>query len=222
MGKYRLPISGLAGKDVLTMLLGVDVSNWQAVIDWGTLGQAGFGFAMIKASEGVDYLDPQFGANWAGIGGTSMVRGAYGFMRPSLGSGRENAEQLFRSVGRARLGDIFALDLEDPDVAPDADLMAFTIDAAVSIRREVGVWPLIYSGVSYLQAHNITPTGDLANCGLWLANWSGGLPLVLAGWPFWAMCQFGTASRVPGVNWVVDLDVFNGRRDQLLAYGWQG
>jgi lysozyme len=43
---------------------GVDVSHHQGPIDWRALAGSGVRFAYIKATEGSDYVDPAFAANW--------------------------------------------------------------------------------------------------------------------------------------------------------------
>lgn len=56
---------------------GIDVSRHQGLIDWRAVGQAGVGFAYIKASEGGDEKDWRFEENWRGAGQAGIARGAY-------------------------------------------------------------------------------------------------------------------------------------------------
>ena len=48
---------------------GIDVSHYQGDIRWSRLPNAGVDFAYIKATEGGDYVDPNFATNWAGAKG---------------------------------------------------------------------------------------------------------------------------------------------------------
>ena len=42
---------------------GLDVSNWQRTIQWSAVARAGYRFAMLKASEGITYVDPYYRPN---------------------------------------------------------------------------------------------------------------------------------------------------------------
>src|SRR3569832_1477885 len=59
---------------------GVGVSRNQGRIAFGRLRAAVAHFAFIKATEGADYVDPNFAANWAGARAAGMARAAYHFM----------------------------------------------------------------------------------------------------------------------------------------------
>lgn len=56
---------------------GIDVSAHQHEIDWARVEGDGIEFAYIKATEGGDFVDDRFAANWAGAGDAGVDRGAY-------------------------------------------------------------------------------------------------------------------------------------------------
>ena len=58
---------------------GVDVSAHQGRIDWRRVSADGIGFAYIKATEGGDFVDVRFAANWAEAATAGVERGAYHF-----------------------------------------------------------------------------------------------------------------------------------------------
>ena len=58
---------------------GVDVSAHQGGINWRRVAADDIGFAYIKATEGGDFVDARFGANWAGAATAGVDRGAYHF-----------------------------------------------------------------------------------------------------------------------------------------------
>lgn len=59
---------------------GIDVSHHQGAIDWPAVARNGdVHFAYIKATEGGDFKDRAFAANWAGARAAGIVRGAYHF-----------------------------------------------------------------------------------------------------------------------------------------------
>ena len=67
---------------------GVDVSHHQGEIDWPRLSGENNSFAFIKATEGGDFVDPRFAANWSAAGRAALRVGAYHFFR----SGKIGAE----------------------------------------------------------------------------------------------------------------------------------
>ena len=59
----------------------IDVSHNNGVMDWEQAKSEGVTHAYIKASDGPDWHDPQFVANWAGAKAAGIQRGAYHFYR---------------------------------------------------------------------------------------------------------------------------------------------
>ncbi len=84
---------------------GVDVSRWQANIDWPQLRTRGANFAFIKATDGGDHLDPMFRTNWQRAKEAGIRRGAYHFFYWCRSAG-EQADWFIRNVPR------------DPDALP--------------------------------------------------------------------------------------------------------
>src|ERR1044071_3304348 len=58
---------------------GIDVSHHQGNIDWKSVKTSGITFAYLKATEGSDFADADFPANWHGSAKPGLVRGAYHF-----------------------------------------------------------------------------------------------------------------------------------------------
>jgi len=59
---------------------GIDISRYQGQVDFDRARAAGAHFVFIKATEGADYVDPNFRSNWARAKAAGMARGAYHFM----------------------------------------------------------------------------------------------------------------------------------------------
>src|ERR1035437_2890875 len=55
-------------------LEGLDVSRWQATINWPLVKAAGKKFVVMKATEGTGYVDPQYAINRAGAMGVGIDR----------------------------------------------------------------------------------------------------------------------------------------------------
>lgn len=60
---------------------GVDVSHFQAGVSWSTLASAGYGYAVIKATQGM-HTDPLFLVNAGGAADAGFITFAYPFLTP--------------------------------------------------------------------------------------------------------------------------------------------
>lgn len=81
----------------MTLIQGIDVSHYQTVRDFAALRAAGFRFCIVKATEGVDYTDPGFGATMAAMAAVPedaprFYPGVYHFGRPDHHPGRSGGE----------------------------------------------------------------------------------------------------------------------------------
>ncbi len=198
------------------MIEGIDVSNHQGYIDWAAVAGAGKRFALLKATEGLHYVDPYLGLNWAESKANGLCRGAYHFARPQHGSGAAQAHYFLDAL-RLEPGDLLALDLEDGP--PGSGLGAFALDFLLTCYAETGCRPLLYTGHYFIREHAVDQPA-LAEYGLWLASWQAELPPVPAPWPFIAVWQYSATQSCPGVIGACDLDRFNGDdAAQLVAYG---
>lgn len=96
----QLRLDATPDANLLANPVGVDVSNWQGAINWGSVRGAGIEFSWMKATEGTTYKDPRFSANYLGAYNAGVIRGAYHFARPDLSGGAAQAN-FFASSGGA-------------------------------------------------------------------------------------------------------------------------
>jgi len=200
----------------VTLTKGVDVSQFQGLINWAVAHQNGVEFAFIKATEGTGFTDPLFATNWAGTKAAGVARAAYHFLRPDLGLLPAAEADHFASVVKLSPGDVVAADLE----VGGGDLTAYARGFLDRLVQAHG-FPagMLYGSTSFLRAH--VPHGIGGPYGLWQAQW-GSMPTPASGWPFWAVWQDTDAGSVPGIPGRVDEDVFQGDLGQFLKYGLGG
>lgn len=183
---------------------GVDVSNHQGAIDWDSVAGDGITFAYIKATEGGDWIDEQFAANWDGAGDAGLDRGAYHFFtlcRP----GADQADNFLRIVPA-----------DDESLPPAVDLeLAGNCEArpaGADVRRELttfldrveaatGKQAIFYMGDDFDEAFDIR-----ANIvrPAWVASMLHRPPEP------WVIWQTSWTARVDGISVGVDLDVMKG------------
>jgi lysozyme len=187
------------------MIEGIDVSNHQGHINWKAVADAGKVFAFMKATEGLNFVDPFLGLNWSQSKEHGLFRGAYHYARPEQGSGADQA-LFFLNELALEPGDLLALDLEDGP--PGSGLGAFALDFLKTCHEETGCRPVLYTGTPFIQEHAVNQPA-LSEYGLWLAAWRDTMPPAPTPWNVIAFWQFSATMTCPGVIGKCDLDRFN-------------
>ena len=61
---------------------GYDVSYYQGSFNWAAAKANGVDFGFARISDGLGFIDPKFGPNWASMKSAGVLRGAYQFFEP--------------------------------------------------------------------------------------------------------------------------------------------
>jgi lysozyme len=175
---------------------GIDVSHHSGTVDWAAVAAGGYAFAFVKATEGIDALDPTFAGHWRALADHGLHRGAYHFYVTE-----DDPEQQARFF-------LSQVDHQPGDLAPvvDVELIGHgTVgDVAPRLRRfleiveqEVGVPPIIYTSPNFWNAHLGT---GFERYPLWIAEYEVEEPTLPEGWGSWTIWQFEGDADVPGVE----------------------
>jgi lysozyme len=195
---------------------GIDVSHYQAVVDWSAVNSAGDVFAYPEASEGGTISAIYFADNRSGITAAGMLRGAYHLFHPSTDPNAQAnffLQQLANANGGSPLlaaGDLpAALDLEVTDAVARAAIVAGAGTWLATVQGATGRQPVVYTYPRFWNDSLGNPR-DLAAYPLWIAHLNVAAPTVPGGWANWVFWQFDKqiVSGAPGG--AVDLDAFNG------------
>lgn len=196
------------------LLPGIDVSHWQGAIDWPRVADDGVAFAFIKATEGGDYVDPAFAANWAGAAQAGVMRGAYHFYRPQTDAAAQ-AEHFLRTV-QLRAGDLPpVLDVEVTDGRSASAIAAGVRTWLETVERATGRRPIVYTRAGFWNQVG----GGFGAYPLWVAHYGVASPAIPADWARWTFWQHSDTGRVAGIGGDVDLDWFTGGWEELRALG---
>jgi GH25 family lysozyme M1 (1,4-beta-N-acetylmuramidase) len=197
------------------VILGVDLSHFQGRPDFAAIAASGRRFVVLKATEGTSYVDPMFAADRAAAHAAGLIVGCYHFARG--GSPAGEASFFLRVVGQLAVGEFVVLDDEVPNVDP-----AWVQAWCRPIAAATTVHPLVYMNQSTENTGNWAPV-IADNDGLWLARYDSNLAQPSGGpWGAPAMKQYTSSGTVAGIAGPVDLDVFFGTDQQLLAFGLHG
>ena len=195
---------------------GIDVSHYQGDIDWKMLGQTRQGqfpiqFIFMKATEGGDYTDDRFAANFDSARVHGFVRGAYHFYNPKTDANKQ-ADFFIQSV-KLEPGDLPpVLDIEKKG----KDIKKLQADLKVWLRKvenHYGVKPIIYA--SYKFKTRYLNDSVFNTYPYWIAHYYVDSVRYEGDWRFWQHTDVGT---LPGIDEKVDLNVFNGSKNELDAF----
>ncbi len=187
------------------VIKGIDVSHHQSSIDWNAVKSSGIDFALIKATEGVDYLDPNFTSYVTGAAAAGLHVGAYHFLR--VGSTADQAQDFLAAIRPYPLSWPVAVDVENPANSTElSDLGRDKItDMVVDFCSRIsaaGYRPLIYSNANWVR--NYLDTSRLSGYDFWFARYNS--TLNYSGVCTLGIWQYASDASVPGISGNVDAD----------------
>lgn len=207
---------------------GIDVSYWNAGIDWPKVRAAGQRYVFAKATEGDFYADPTFDDNWRGAKTAGLLRGAYHFFRSNVDAKKQATKFIdyVKSMNdAAELPPV--LDLETHDGQSKEKIIARVKTWLDLVEAAFNRKPIIYSGQYFLQDYFSEAGGGppawAKEYPLWLAQYpnlyiEGAQPTLPRGWFKWTFWQYSDKGRVNGINAKVDLNVFNGSLEDFYKF----
>jgi lysozyme len=196
------------------VIKGIDISMYQPKVDWEKVKADGIAFAIVKATDGVGYVDPKLTTHLDGARAAGVPCGCYHFAQPASNSGttvaaaRSDAEaeaDWFLTNAFPKDGDVLpTLDLEKAGIPPER-LVAWTRAWVDRVADRIGAKPMIYFSPSFWS----TSCGDsdaLADCPLWIAHYDVDTPRIPAAWSSHTIWQYTSSGSVHGITGNVDLD----------------
>jgi len=177
---------------------GIDVSHWQGDINWQKVKSSGIDFAIIKATEGVGYVDPCFKSYTQGAADTGLHIGAYHFLR--LGDAKQQAKEFINAIKPYKWDYPVAVDVEHNELLKmgRAGLTDFVIEF-LDILKSAGYYPMIYTGYNWCINHLYM---SKIKYNLWFARYNDH-----KGYGNVSIWQYSSTGRVQGINGNVDLDI---------------
>lgn len=188
---------------------GLDVSEFQGIIDWERVKAAGYQFAMIRAGYGFGTLDQQFRRNASECNRIGLPIGVYWFcyaLTPE--TARQEADGCINAVSGYRLDYPVCYDIEQATVNYAAengvtvtrDLASQFVQSFCNRVEERGYFAMFYSNRNFL--NNYVPESLSDRYALWYAYYNTQFDNTNCG-----MWQYTAQGSVPGISGNVDLDV---------------
>lgn len=187
---------------------GLDVSEFQGVIDWERVKAAGYQFAMLRAGYGFGTLDQQFQRNAAECNRIGLPIGVYWFCYAiSPETAIQEADGCINAISSYRLDYPVCYDIEQPTITYAAENSVFyTPDLATRVVKSFcnrvesrGYFAMFYSNRNFLNTYFPANLSD--RYALWYAYYNARFDGTNCG--IWQSTNQG---NVPGIRGNVDLD----------------
>ena len=195
---------------------GRDVSRWQGEMNWQKVAEAGYRFAVVRATIGDYYTDPRFFANWDGARDAGLLISAYHVVAPKVPA--EAQMMYFFDLLDDRISDLpLVIDVERNDGADPARISQCVRDCLREVEVRENRKPIIYTA-RWCWNRFVLPSPEWQAYDLWVASYTSD-PLLPRDWETWRFWQYSESGDVPGAgSRSTDLDWFPGTYDDLLAY----
>jgi lysozyme len=183
-----LPLQAAPYIPAITSDVVIDLSHWQAPVDFPRAKSAGIAGVILKATQGSNWVDVAFAQRFAAATASGLLVGAYHFLDNSA---PELQVENFLSVAEGC--SVLALDAEANAIGGTVTV-AQAAEAAGRLHMATGSMPLIYiNRYGPDQRGTGLPNSVLSRCPLWLPAYNS-RPVCPPGWFKWALWQYSDGS----------------------------
>ena len=181
---------------------GIDVSEFQGVIDWAKVSQSGVKFAMIRASYGTSSVDPMFDENVTNASQNGVLVGAYHYCYATdTNSATAEANNFLSTIKNYKINYPIALDIEDESQQVLSKTLVTDIALTfLTTLANANYYSMIYSDVSWFL--DVLDDSKLLGFDHWVADW--GSENTYTG--VTGIWQYNSSGTINGINDNVDLD----------------
>lgn len=184
---------------------GIDISEYNRLIDWTALKAGQTEFIYIKSSEGAHTMDPMAKIHAVNAQKSAIPFGYYHFCHPELHAAKIEANAFLGFIAKLPPGQLIPV----IDMEYSYDKAGVKIPIGVKVEEWINEFLegmnqpiMIYTGPDYVQ--NELNGHKLGGKPLWLANYSNSAHLP-QGWSSYQLWQYGKGA-VAGVKGEVDMD----------------
>ena len=198
-------------------MVGIDVSGYQGVVDWGKVKKNGVSFAILKVIRADGNPDKQFEANWSGCVAADMpIKGVYNYSYATTVDKAKADARAVLNILNGRTTTVW-MDVEDESLKKLGRKLVDIIEAYRSVIVASGNKFGVYTGLSFYNTY-LKPYIGATAYDWWIARYpSSGVmyttssiaesykPSInqtLQGW------QYTSKGRVDGIAGNVDLDIW--------------
>ena len=190
----------------------LDISHHQEDVQFGLLKRAGIEAVILKATEGIDYVDPTFADRVERARSVGLKVGAYHFM--SSDSPQAQWSHFVKAVEKFRPL-VLALDYEENEKRGNPNL--YTLKTMVNLGlRDLGRHLTLYGSHMLIdELRKATCPKEVFDCPRWLARYSIFRPKLPC--DIW---QFSQTARMPGHSCRFDANVLVSKTYATVGAFW--
>ena len=186
------------------MVKGIDVSEWQGVIDWDKVKAAGIQFAIIRTGWGKTGIDKQFKRNVSEARRVGIKVGLYHYSyATSVNAAQAEAAHVINLVkGMGKFDLPIYFDIEESNMFKNAVALTTAFNVVI---EQAGYWAGVYASTYVWKVW----LKSLSRFTKWIAQWGANDGEVHEK-PTIEGCdlhQYTSKGHIPGINGEVDVDV---------------
>jgi GH25 family lysozyme M1 (1,4-beta-N-acetylmuramidase) len=195
---------------------GIDVSAYQAPINWPQVAASGQRFAIIKATDGTGGGNSYFASDYRAAKANGLIATGYHWGRPDYGQPELQADRVINAMAWSNDGKTMPpmLDIEFGSMVGSGNCYNLSPSGLVSwiqkfvnrVTARIGRGPMIYTN-AYWWNDCTASNRSFGHLPLVIANYGAAPSPLPAGWSTYAIWQFTETGSVPGINGNVDRDV---------------
>ncbi len=195
---------------------GIDVSRYQGTVDWRAVADAGFKFAVVRATLWNVKLDESFETNWQGARNNGLLVSAYHVIKPDVAAAAQ-IDAFVQALAGHKCDLPPVLDIERDDGQTPQAITQCVLDSLHLSEPRFGRKPIVYTAKWFWDKF-VLPSAEWAQYDLWVASYGAADVVLPSAWPTWKIWQYTGNGHAPGIAGEVDLNWFNGAYDDLLKY----
>ena len=197
-------------------ITGIDVSRHSGVIDWNLIRSQKVSFVYIKATEGEDYLDPNYVINATAAQKSNLLVGEYHFFRFNK-PGKTQATNFLLQTKNITGKLTPALDIEEwgnmPVTKSETEIRKDITDFLEVVEKKIGNKMIIYTNIN---SYNRFIKGQFPDNPIWICSFNKNRILPdNRKWLFWQHAHNG---KLAGIKGFVDMNTFNGDEQTWKNY----
>ncbi len=200
----------------MTTVSGIDVSRYQGTVNWKAVADAGYRFAVVRATIWNAKIDDNFAVNWNGARNAGLLVSAYHVVKADVAAAAQ-IDYFAQALAGHKWDLPPVLDIERDDNLSVQAITQCVRDCLHLSEQRFSRKPLVYTGAWFWNSH-VSRSAEWAQYDLWVASYGSGGAVLPAGWTAWKIWQYTGKGSAPGITGDVDLDWFNGSYDDLLKY----
>ncbi|HEX2955884.1 MAG TPA: GH25 family lysozyme [Chitinispirillaceae bacterium] len=194
-------------------ITGIDMSGHTGKIDFDKISKHSIDFIYLKATEGKTFVDRNFEQNYKNSRSSAIPVGFYHFFRFNRG-GEEQAENFLNTINGKKTRLPLVLDVEEWKNAKVTSTKKVVTELKIFVRlveARTGKRLMIYTNES---SYNRFILGNFDKNDLWICSFSKS-PNIDRKWTLW---QHSHEGRFEGAHGLVDINTFNGSREEWRKY----